>query len=326
MSFIPEVDLTLDEDTIFVSSPPTFENAESQQSSELSNPPSDTITLDSSPPSSESSFSVSKRRWAWIWKHMPDPSPYTIYRDRYNRSVWKCYYCPRVYRESGGTRIISQHLRQNHRIHEFSKREERQQLVQKSIQQAMATAERSNHKRRRICSDDDDNDSFKPIDPAVLEVLTVKWLASCHLPLHIVDCSEFKALTTYLNAESERWFGCGNTVKEWVFRTKTDQQEQQQVELSFAKSKVHLIIDCWSTNSHDSVMGFIAQYVNRHWKLVTEPISLQQLFEEHTGVNLAMVAHKVIDQWGIQGNFGTLMMDNASNMDKFARELSICKL
>lgn len=315
-----------DEDTIFVSSSPFSQNL----SSELSDPLSDTNTFDSSPPPSiSSSFTSQRRRYAWIWRHMPDSDPNTVYFNKQNHSIWKCHYCPRVYRESGGTRIISRHLKENHQIYEDSKREERQKLVQQSIQQAMATAElsASSYKRRRLLLGSDDiDDELRPIDPAVLEILTVKWLASCHLPAYMVECPEFKALTTYLNSQSQRWLGGADTVSKWVYRTMKDQQEIQQIEIGHAKSKVHLIIDCWSSNSQNSVIGFIVKYVNRHYQLTTEPIALQHVDGSHTGANLSQMVYKVIDQWGFQGNFGHLMMDNATNMDATARELSTCKL
>lgn len=100
----------------------------------------------------------------------------------------------------------------------------------------MATAELSAHKRRRILSDDD-IEELRPIDPAVLEILTVKWLASCYLPTHMVECPEFKALTTYLNTQSQRWMANADTVTNWVFRTMKDQQELQQAEIASAKAR-----------------------------------------------------------------------------------------
>jgi phage FluMu protein Com len=85
---------------------------------------------------------------------MPDSDPQTIYKDIEGRSQWRCQHCNKVYLESGGTRIISSHLRIFHRITQQSAREEQRSRVHGSIQQAFANARQSNgFKRRRAIFD-----------------------------------------------------------------------------------------------------------------------------------------------------------------------------
>jgi hypothetical protein len=53
-------------------------------------------------------------RTSFVWKHMPGPVN-TIYTQG-KHVYWRCQYCPREYRESGGTAFIARHLRTEHNI------------------------------------------------------------------------------------------------------------------------------------------------------------------------------------------------------------------
>lgn len=81
-------------------------------------------------PSASSTGSKRKRitlRTSWIFRHMPDDDPETIYysRDDYGHQrpenkVWKCKYCPqhesKTYKLVGGTRTAAKHLVYDHGI------------------------------------------------------------------------------------------------------------------------------------------------------------------------------------------------------------------
>lgn len=148
--------MLLDGDTIVVDHP--LDQTSPQVEAPTSSP--------STTPSSSPIVTVPRRQFAWIWKHMPDHNPQTIYKDIEGRIQWRCQHCNKVYLESGGTRIISHHLRAQHRITEHSIREEQRSRVHGSIEQAFANARQSNgYKRRRTIfnfgMDDDLTDTLK---------------------------------------------------------------------------------------------------------------------------------------------------------------------
>ena len=68
------------------------------------------------------SSSVTQRnRTSFVWKHMPGPVN-TIYA-RGQRVYWRCKYCTKEYRESGGTGYIALHLKAAHDIHDIAKQQ-----------------------------------------------------------------------------------------------------------------------------------------------------------------------------------------------------------
>lgn len=57
-----------------------------------------------------------RARTSFVWKHMPGPID-TIYQQEGSEAIyWRCKYCPKEYRESGGTAFIAVHLQTVHEI------------------------------------------------------------------------------------------------------------------------------------------------------------------------------------------------------------------
>jgi hypothetical protein len=121
--------------------------------------------------------SVKRSRTSFVWKHMPGPVN-TIYI-RGQQVYWRCQYCTREYRESGGTAYIALHLKIAHDIQDEVK-QQRASSQQLSIASAFQHGEESQHKRRRL------NSSINSINPASLEQLFVRWISSCSIPFRLL--------------------------------------------------------------------------------------------------------------------------------------------
>ena len=91
--------------------------------------------------SSQASGSTSSRK-------RPRTSRTTAYFDAENVLIWRCKHCTKVYRESGGTTVIKNHLKQQHAIVDTME-EQRAIQRQQNITQAFLRGEESDHKRRR---------------------------------------------------------------------------------------------------------------------------------------------------------------------------------
>src|ERR1700752_3326730 len=64
-----------------------------------------------SPTSTSTSSSKRKPRTSWIFQHMPDKDPETVYRNGItNKEEWRCKYCTKTYALSGGTSAPTAHL------------------------------------------------------------------------------------------------------------------------------------------------------------------------------------------------------------------------
>jgi cellulase/cellobiase CelA1 len=64
-----------------------------------------------SPTSTSTSSSNRKPGTSWIFQHMPDKDPETVYRNCItNKEEWRCKYCTKTYTLSGGTSALTAHL------------------------------------------------------------------------------------------------------------------------------------------------------------------------------------------------------------------------
>jgi hypothetical protein len=287
---------------------------------------------------------------------MPNPDPQTVYLDGKGNRQWRCQHCSRRYAESGGTRVITNHLKSAHHITVHSVRQEQRDRVAGSIEQAMENARQSTgFKRRRVITNlVDESDSEPPkgkynrfsalirllvteasitnkpltlgryiLDPHITELLLVRLFTRCNIPLSLVECDEFRALFTYLNQDISSWLPTSaNTVKQWVLRTVNDQIQNQIDGITNAKSKIHLWVDAWVSTNHLSVLGVGCSYMGGDGTIKTVLLMLNEIQGAHTGTNLAPMLLRAIEKYKFVHNLGYCIMDNASNNDTMMRELS----
>jgi len=88
-------------------------------------------------------------------------------------------------------------------------------------------------------------------------------------------------------------------------------------ELFHLKSKVSLVIDCWTSSNGLAFQGVVARFIDDSWNLCTLPLDLTLLSGPHYGENIAHAPMKVVDEFGITEKIGSITTDNASNMDSF---------
>ena len=139
---------------------------------------------------------IQRTRTSFVWKHMPGPinSIYT----RGQRVYWRCKYCTKEYRESGGTGYIALHLKTAHDIHDIVK-QQKASAQQLSIASAFQQGEESQYKRRRL------NSLPSSLNPVTLEQLFVRWISSCSIGFRMAERPEFRDLLFFLNPGINAW-------------------------------------------------------------------------------------------------------------------------
>lgn len=272
---------------------------------------------------------LERHRTSAIWNHMPDSNPQTMYYNDQGHPIWKCMHCSRVYKESGGTRIVIRHLRQFHSIDMTSPRQEKRKRVGGAIEKAMGrAAETGGYKRRRLEVEAVEavvKDEYK-IDPNVLELLFVRWIACDSIPLASVESDEFRAILTYISKDINTWLpSSANTVRKWVIRTFEAEKKSKIAELAAARSKIHISCDLATSTNNLPIMAIIANYVSADGVLSKALLSLTEVDGEHTHDNLARHMIATAKEYEICEKLGYFVMDNASVNDAMMRDLSACK-
>jgi hypothetical protein len=282
--------------------------------------------------STASKSAHAKPRTAWVFKHMPNPDPETLYYTQedngeclYKNRVWKCKYCPeswgKAYRLNGGNTAIKAHLK-SHGINEDSPRQERAKRQQSIIDTAQKEGLIHPQKRRRL-NDHPGTD----IDGDTLEILYVRFITACNEPVRLVECQQFRDLLYYLNKQVDNWLPAShNIIREWVLRQYKLKKDIQIQRLQSALSNIHIMADLWSSPNQLPVLGITAAYVCEDGKLETAVLALKVVEGTHDGENLSKYVMEVIIEWGIASKLGYFNMDNAPNNDAMLRHISISTL
>ncbi|OAQ58045.2 ribonuclease H-like protein [Pochonia chlamydosporia 170] len=280
-----------------------------------------------SPPRTGSVASCAKPRTSWIFSHMPDEDIETrYYNQRTRKEEWRRKYCEKTYSCSGGTAAPTKHLTDpppdGHGLPKGAPRSAKVRTIRTILEQARLTAEENVRKRRRL-----NNHYGDSVDPDQLEVLYVRFIAACSLPFRLVECAEFRALLSYVNADIDTWLpDTHQTIKKWIMRQYEDQKEKVKQRIQSAKSRIHISCDLWTSPNSLAILGVVAHYVTEDGKLEHHTLALKDIDGEHDGSHLAAAIMEVVEDWGFASKLGYFVMDNATNNDTMMKSLSLALL
>ena len=269
--------------------------------------------------SSPESISVTRRpRTCWVFKHMPDEDLEAKYYNSSGKEEWRCKYCSKTYATNGGNSCIKRHLLEKHVKTEKSSRENISAKRQRSIEHSLELADNQSFKRRKLNTTSSDGCS---LDGGQLEVLYIKSLTACHLPLRLVECPEFRDLLNYINNDIDTWLPTSHTtVTHWVLRQFKSMKEQMRSRLHSARTDIHISCDLWTSPNCLPILGFVGHYISEDGQLESATLALIDVEGEHSGENLAKNLQEVVEDWGIGSKLGYIQMDNAKNNDTMMRE------
>ena len=219
--------------------------------------------------------------------------------------------------------MIQRHLLEKHKKTEKSSREDTSAKRQRSIEHALELSQNQSFKRRKLNTTNSDGNS---LDGNHLEVLYIKFLTACHLPLRLVECPEFRDLLGYINDDVDTWLPSSHTtITHWVLRQFNSMKQQMKSRLHSACTDIHISCDLWTSPNCLPILGFIGHYISEDGQLESATLALVDIEGEHSGENLARYLQEVVEDWGIGSKLGYIQMDNAKSNDTMMREFEDCK-
>lgn len=255
---------------------------------------------------------------------MPDEEVETrYYNQRTGKEEWRCKHCNKTYSCSGGTAAPAKHLTDpppdGHGLLKGAPRTARVANIRTILEQSRLAAEDNPRKRRRL-----NDQPGESIDPDQLEGLYVRFITACSLPFRLIECPEFRALLTSLNADINTWLpDTHETIRKWIMRQYVVQKEKIRQRIQSAKSRIHISCDLWTSPNSLAMLGIVAHYVTEDGQLEHHILALRDIDSEHDGSHLGAVILEVIDEWGFASKLGYFVMDNAGNNDTMMRSLSL---
>jgi hypothetical protein len=228
--------------------------------------------------------------------------------------AWKCAFCAaqkhpidKYYLKTGGTRTIAEYLRLKHKgelaKEELSNSEEEQKDLQNILEMLRGA------KPKEFI---DGVSKLEDIREDVVQSLLAKFIVDCQLPFSLVEKDSFRHLIQYINPVAIRCVPKShNTMKTYIMARYNNEKKELINALSKASSKVHISVDAWTSPNGHAFIGIVSRWTtNRRHQNV---LALRNITGSHTGENMSLTVHTVLKEYEIQGNFGFINADNASN-------------
>ena len=149
-----------------------------------------------------------------------------------------------------------------------------------------------------------------------IRAILLSWLLEENLPFTVVAAESFRRLLITLAPDKHRFIPTSSsTIRSDLKLVAQNKMPEVRSSLSMAISKIHLVFDAWSTPARTSVLGVYARYIDSDYRLQAHLLSLTEMPQSHTRVNLAEQVLATALRFGFDQKIGFVVSDNASNMD-----------
>jgi hypothetical protein len=117
-----------------------------------------------------------------------------------------------------------------------------------------------------------------------MEVLYVKFIAVCNLPLRLVECKEFRKFLVYLNKVINAWLpNSHQTIREWVIRQRDSLKAQSKSRLHSSRTLIHISCDIWTSPNSLAILGVIAHYIAEDGELERSLLAMKDIIGSTRG-------------------------------------------
>lgn len=252
----------------------------------------------------------SKQRSGWTWEHAYD------IEDVEGRTRWVCMYC--VHKKAhkpasfaaAGTDNQARHLVTEHKIEDpTGKRHVKRAKI--------SVAQRLGLDTNRPSEQAIVNRLVTSFNPAYFQQLLTDWVSSDNIPFRKLESERFRRVLSYLNpaVTSTGSLPTHSTVRKWLLDEFNRHKGIVAELLQSSPGLIHLAFDGWTSCNHLSLLGINVFFLTSSGTLRKFLVGLPHAEGRHTGDSLAEEVAQIITEWGIGGQLGYFVTDNASNND-----------
>ncbi|XP_061357916.1 zinc finger BED domain-containing protein RICESLEEPER 2-like [Gastrolobium bilobum] len=133
------------------------------------------------------------------------------------------------------------------------------------------------------------------------------------LPFQFTEWQGIRALLLYLRADLN--IITRNTVKADCVKLHKREKDRCLNMLKENTSRASLTSDLWTSLNTDGFICLTAHFVDKSWHLHKRVLNFGFIPPPHTGISLVEKIHTFLKDWGLDGNFFSITLDNASAND-----------
>ena len=85
--------------------------------------------------------------------------------------------------------------------------------------------------------------------------------------------------------------------------------------LTTAISDVHITCNMWTLPNHLGILAVVAYFTSEKLRLITATLAVIKVEGEYSGVNLARIVERVVNNFRIRLKLGYFVIDNTTSND-----------
>ena len=161
------------------------------------------------------------------------------------------------------------------------------------------------------------------MEEGTLRKALVKLIVENNLAFTVVESNSFIELITLCNPEAAKLLVGADTVTEDTMKLFLDFKEKLKAYFKEIEASINITLDIWTSPNGKSILGITAHWIDNNWVLRETLIDVVELFQSHTGFNIAAKVFKSFQEYGIDKKVFCITADNASNNKTMAEELNL---
>jgi hypothetical protein len=246
----------------------------------------------------------SKGRRSWITLHgdfLSELNPDNTVK----KQLWTCRICaqtgvPQFFVVQSTSSAIS-HLQNIHSVVEFPVNQDGNPTVLELQQTAGVKRPASNIPRTKTKR---------------IRELGVGYILNSNLPFSCFEDPFLQELFVQFDGQLAKQVSLGrNTMSADLSKLFEEKKAVVKSELRDAATSIHFSFDLWTSPNHIAFVAIIGHFLDRDHQYQIRVLGFRRQIGTHTGENIAHTLENVIRDWGIEGQVGAAICDNASNND-----------
>ena len=157
------------------------------------------------------------------------------------------------------------------------------------------------------------------LDCKVLSETITKAIIRHDLPFKFVEYEWIRDIFKYLNADVK--FILRVTTSYYMRKVYVEQKKKLKENLSKIPGRICLTCVLWTSCTNKGYICLTTYYVDFNWKLKSKILAFCNICPPHSGVKLARKVMEIINDWGIDKKFFSLILDNTSTNDNMRMNL-----
>ena len=167
-------------------------------------------------------------------------------------------------------------------------------------------------------------DIYNGISENHIQTLHLAWLLEDNLPLSTITTPTFRRFLAGLSPTLSTFIPqSDSTIRRDLEAIVHNKMPKTCSSIQHTISKIHLISDAWSSPNRASILDVIDRYINEQYKLHTHLLSLTEIPESHTEINLAEQIFIITERFKTSKYIGFIISDNTNNMNSCIDSIEI---